>query len=63
MEHPRVGRGDPRCDRLGSAPKISSTDLFQRIKGFLVAEKESGRVLASVDDLFLRVSEGQRGAR
>jgi len=33
-------------------PKISSTDLFQRIKGFLVAEKESGRVLASVDDLF-----------
>ena len=33
-------------------PKVSSTDLFQRIKDFLVAEKEDGRLLSTVDDLY-----------
>jgi class 3 adenylate cyclase len=33
-------------------PKVSSTQLFQRIKAFLVEEKESGRLLSTVDDLF-----------
>ncbi|MGZ3623588.1 MAG: TIR domain-containing protein [Ktedonobacteraceae bacterium] len=33
-------------------PKVSSTDLFQRIKTFLITEKEAGRVLSTVDDLY-----------
>jgi len=33
-------------------PKVSSTDLFQRIKDFLIAEKEDGRLLSTVDDLY-----------
>ncbi|HLZ81567.1 MAG TPA: TIR domain-containing protein, partial [Ktedonobacteraceae bacterium] len=33
-------------------PKVSSTDLFQRIKDFLVTEKEDGRLLSTVDDLY-----------
>jgi WD40 repeat protein/GTPase SAR1 family protein len=33
-------------------PKVSSTELFQNIKSFLVAEKESGRLLSTVDDLY-----------
>ncbi len=33
-------------------PKISSTQLFQNIKAFLIAEKESGRYLSTVDDLY-----------
>ncbi len=33
-------------------PKVSSTELFQQIKGFLVVEKEAGRLLSTVDDLY-----------
>ncbi len=33
-------------------PKVTSTDLFQRIKAFLVAEKEDGRLLSTYDDLY-----------
>ncbi len=33
-------------------PKVSSNDLFQRIKDFLATEKESGRLLSTVDDLY-----------
>jgi len=33
-------------------PKVSSTDLFQHIKAFLVAEKEAGRLLSTIDDLY-----------
>jgi small GTP-binding protein len=33
-------------------PKVSSPDLFQQIKNFLVAEKETGRLLSSVIDLY-----------
>jgi small GTP-binding protein len=33
-------------------PKVSSTELFQKIKTFLVREKESGRLLSSLDDLY-----------
>ncbi len=33
-------------------PSVSSTELFQRIKSFLVCEKQSGRLLSSVEDLF-----------
>jgi len=33
-------------------PRVSSNDLFQRIKTFLIAEKEARRVLSTVDDLY-----------
>jgi small GTP-binding protein len=33
-------------------PKVSSTDLFQTIKSFLIAEKEAGRLLSTTDDLY-----------
>ncbi len=33
-------------------PKVSSTELFQAIKAFLIAEKEAGLLLSTVDDLF-----------
>lgn len=33
-------------------PTVNSTELFQRIKNFLVAEKEAGRLLSTVDDLY-----------
>ncbi len=36
-----------------SLPKVSSTDLFQRIKDFLLIEKQGGRVLTVEDDLFM----------
>ncbi len=36
-------------DRL---PKVTSTDLFQRIKDFLVHEKDAERLLSSVEDLY-----------
>ncbi len=35
-----------------SLPKISSTQLFQTIKSFLVSAKETGRYLSTVDDLY-----------
>ena len=41
-------------------PHVSSTELFQRIKDFLVTEKELGRLLSTADDLyraFLRTEE------
>lgn len=37
-----------------SLPKVSSTSLFQRIKTFLLTEKEARRQLSTVDDLYLR---------
>ncbi|MCP4424322.1 MAG: hypothetical protein GY803_07525 [Chloroflexi bacterium] len=33
-------------------PKVSSTELFQLIKDFLINEKEKGRVLTTFDDLY-----------
>ena len=33
-------------------PTVSSTELFQSIKSFLVKEKESGRLLSAMDDLY-----------
>ncbi|SLM45458.1 conserved hypothetical protein [Nitrospira sp. ND1] len=33
-------------------PQVTSTELFQSIKSFLVAEKESGRLLSTFDDLY-----------
>ncbi len=36
-----------------SLPKVSSTDLFQRIKDFLLIEKQGGRLLTVEDDLFM----------
>jgi len=33
-------------------PKVSSTELFQRIKAFLVKEKESGMLLSTAEDLY-----------
>lgn len=33
-------------------PKVSSPQLFQLIKDFLLAEKQKGRILSSVDDLY-----------
>lgn len=33
-------------------PRVSSTELFQRIQRFLIAEKEAGRLLSSEEDLY-----------
>lgn len=33
-------------------PSVSSTKLFQQIKNFLISEKEAGRLLSTVDDLY-----------
>ncbi len=33
-------------------PRVSSPNLFQQIKNFLVAEKVAGRLLSTVDDLY-----------
>ena len=33
-------------------PKVSSNQLFQQIKSYLLSEKEAGRVLSSTDDLY-----------
>src|SRR5437667_157124 len=33
-------------------PTVNSTDLFQHIKAFLVAEKDASRLLSTVDDLY-----------
>ena len=33
-------------------PRVSSNHLFQSIKAFLIAEKEAGRLLSGVDDLY-----------
>jgi hypothetical protein len=33
-------------------PRVSSTEFFQHIKDFLVAEKKAGRLLSTVDDLY-----------
>ncbi len=33
-------------------PEVSSTELFQQIKRFLVSEKEAGRLLSTEDDLY-----------
>lgn len=33
-------------------PKVTSTELFQRIKAFLVAQKETGSILSSSDTLY-----------
>jgi WD40 repeat protein/energy-coupling factor transporter ATP-binding protein EcfA2 len=36
-------------------PRVSSSTLFYRIKEFLIAEKASGRLLATADDLYARM--------
>jgi GTPase SAR1 family protein/energy-coupling factor transporter ATP-binding protein EcfA2/transcription elongation factor Elf1 len=36
-------------------PRVSSSALFYRIKEFLIAEKASGRLLATADDLYARL--------
>jgi WD40 repeat protein/GTPase SAR1 family protein len=33
-------------------PRVNSNELFQRIKGFLVAEKEAGQLLTTAEDLY-----------
>jgi len=33
-------------------PKVTSNDLFQHIKAFLIAEKEAGHLLSTSDDLY-----------
>jgi len=33
-------------------PRVSSTQLFQKIKAFLVGEKEAGRLLSTAEDLY-----------
>jgi hypothetical protein len=33
-------------------PSVSSTKLFQHIKDYLISEKEAGRLLSSIDDLY-----------
>jgi GTPase SAR1 family protein len=33
-------------------PKVTSNDLFQQIKAFLISEKEAGRLLSTAEDLY-----------
>jgi len=33
-------------------PRVTSTELFQRIKSFIVGEKQAGRTLSTLDDLY-----------
>ncbi len=46
------------CDAIENAidweqlPKATSTELFQRIRTFLIAEKQAERLLTTVDDLY-----------
>jgi WD40 repeat protein len=40
-------------------PRVSSTELFQAMKTFLVSEKESGRILARTSDLMARFMEAK----
>ncbi len=39
-------------------PTVSSSELFQEIKTFLVEEKEHGRLLSTVDDLYRSFEKG-----
>ncbi len=41
--------------------KVTSTETFQRIKHFLITEKEEGRVLATADDLYRAFLRGDAG--
>ena len=43
-------------------PKVSSTELFQRIKAYLIEQKTPGRLLSTVDDL-LSAFEASVGTR
>ncbi|NEZ58498.1 TIR domain-containing protein [Adonisia turfae] len=43
-------------------PSISSTELFQRIKRFLVKEKQANRLLSSVEDLFRAFLQAEKSA-
>lgn len=42
-------------DRL---PKVTSSELFRRIKDFLIAEKKQGRVLSTSEDLYRSFLQG-----
>ena len=33
-------------------PKVTSTELFQHIQAFLIAQKEAGRLISTVEDLY-----------
>ncbi len=47
-------------------PNVSSNELFQRMKAFLIAEKEAGRRLSTVQDLyysFRRAKKAPRGTK
>src|SRR5262249_40394024 len=33
-------------------PKVTSNDLFQQIKAFLISEKQAGRLLSTAEDLY-----------
>lgn len=46
-------------------PKVTSTELFQRINSFLITEKQAGRLLSTAEDLyraFLRAGDSQVAA-
>ena len=38
-------------------PKVSSNELFHRIKNFLLSQKKTGRLLSTVDDLYFTFTE------
>jgi WD40 repeat protein len=44
----------------GRLPRVTSNDMFQKIKAFIVSEKERGRILTTTDDLY-RSYLGQQG--
>jgi len=49
---PELAEAIRRSIDWDSLPKVTSTELFQRIKEFFINEKETGRVLSEVDDLY-----------
>lgn len=58
-----LARGVREAIPWESLPKASSTQLFHTIKRFLIAEKNAGRHLSTVDELYRAFLAGQPGTR
>ena len=56
----RLGKAIREAINWSSAPKVSSTELFHVIKSFLLAKKEEGTFLASLDELYGSFVETQK---
>ena len=57
---PELAEAIRRAINWDALPKVSSTDLFQQIKTFIVEEKKAGQLLSTIDNMyhaFLRTNE------